>query len=512
MKKFAFKVFLTFFVIFALSCSFSASANFNNKELDDTLTNNNYFMLNVDTGKAVLAKGQKEHVQPAAMTKLLASVYAFYNWGSLDENIVITNEDLSLMPNYYGIRRVGFSAGDSYSKRQLIQAALIYSANDAMSVIAYRLSGSNESFASTLNTFAQSFGCKDTNIVDPYGFDVEGQYTCARDVAKFMAKGLKNADFSDAIQMSTLTLPASTNTSEKTFETATMMTYSASSYYHASVKGGKETLTDGAGRCTAVYSVQDGYSYVTVVMNGKAETDAYGTTVNTANTDIKKMLDWVYKNISIKSVAEAGAVLATLPVQGGKKTDTVQLTVKKTVSALVLNNVTSNSVLTNLEEGAKDLKLVAPIREGDVICKADIIYANETIATVDLVAATTVTLSTGRLILQKLSNFLMNGVVIFIEVVVLIVLGALFAHYVLLIRAAKHEPDMTVLKKEGENVEDPQREKVIVGLSKAADSAKKAFAKAKSAAGGLSGKLKRTPHEGETKDFVDEDEEDEDEL
>ena len=490
MKKIAVKTALVLFIVFALSFNFLASANFNNDELDDELTNDNYFMLSIDTNKTVLAKGQKDHLPTAAMTKLLASVYAFENWGSLDESIVITSEDLSLMPNYYGIRRVGFSSGDSYTKRQLIQSVLIYSANDALSVIAYRMSGSNDAFATALNEYAKKLKCNDTNVIDPYGFDTEGQYTCCRDVAKMVAHGLKNSDFSDAIQMSVLTLPASGSTPEKNFETSAMMTYPASNYYHQSVRGGKETYTEKSGKCTIAYSVQDGYSYITVVMNGATEVNSVGTSINTANSDIKKMLDWVYKNISIKSIAEAGAVLATLPVQGGKKADNIQLTVKETVSALVLNNVSSNSVLVNLEEGAENLKLVAPIREGDAICKADIIYANETIATVDLVAATTVTLSTGRLILQKLSNFLMNGVVIFIEVVALLALIALFSYYVMQIIGGKHAPDITVLRKGREDVDNPEREKVRTGFDKVAKGAKNAFTSAKDAASGLVGKVK----------------------
>ena len=490
MKKFAAKTAMVFILIFSIAFGFTAFADFDTKELKKELKNNNYYMINLDTDTVVLESKSQDHVQPGAMNKVLAAVYAFEKWGNLDESVSIADDDLALTPDYYGIRKVGFSAGDSYTKLQLIQSMLIYSANDSEAVIAKRLSGSNEGFVKELNSFAKSIGCKNTKIVSAYGFDEDGQYTSSEDVALIMKYGLNNSAFFDAIQMSEMKLPSSSHTEEKSFQTATMMTYAASPYYHASVKGGKETSTEAAGKCTAVYSVQDANSYVTVVMNGKTEYDSYGGQINTANKDIKAMLNWVYKNLSIKTIAQAGAVLKTLPVAGGKKSDEVQLTVKDTVSALVLNNVNDNSVLVECE-GTDNLKLVAPIREGDVICKAQIKYAGKTIATVDLVSASTITLSTGRLVLQKFSKFMTSGFVIFIEVVALFVLLALLAFYVMKIVGINKMPDITVIKKNRRDVENPKKEQAKTPVDKFVGGAKSAFNSAKTKAGGITKKMKR---------------------
>ena len=56
----------------------------------------------------------------------------------------------------------------------------------------------------------------------------------------------------------------------------------------------------------------------------------------------------------------------------------------------------------------------------DVICKADIIYADKTIATVDLVAAKTVELSTFLKIINALKKFFTNKIVIAVLLLLII--------------------------------------------------------------------------------------------
>ena len=67
--------------------------------------------------------------------------------------------------------------------------------------------------------------------------------------------------------------------------------------------------------------------------------------------------------------------------------------------------------------------LDAPVTQGDVVCKADIIYADKTIVTVDLVAANTVELSSFLKILNMLKKFFTNKFVI--ALLVLLLLGCI---------------------------------------------------------------------------------------
>lgn len=425
MKKFSTLFSLVIAFVIVVSSSIFASADFNSEEITQSLSTANYYMMSLDDGLEVFSKNETAHVQPAAMNKVLAAAVAVEKWGNLDDVITLSTENLSLTPSDYSARKSGFSAGDTYTKLQLIQAMLVYSANDAEAVIAYEISGSTDAFAKEMNSYAASIGCTDTNVISIFGFDEEGQYISPKDVALIISNAMKNSNFADTIQASSVTLPASTHTSEKTYSTATTPTYSASPYYHPAVKGGKETSTTEAGKCIAVVTNLDGYSYIAVSMNGTVDESG----LNTANKDVQTMVKWAYENLNIKTILEGGQVVKDLPISGGKNTDKLQLCPKDAVSSLVLSNVSSGSVLVELEAGANDLNLKAPIQQGDYICKANVLYANEVIATVDLVAASTVQLSTPRLILEKLSSFMSSGFVIFIEVVALLVLLFLLAMY-----------------------------------------------------------------------------------
>lgn len=426
MKRYFAILTVVFSIIAMFSSSLLASANFNNEDVKDQFLTENFYMMSLDDGYEVFSRNETAHVQPAAMNKVLAAAVAVEKWGNLEDTIVLTEQNLSLTPSDYTARKSGFSIGDSYTKLQLIQAMLVYSANDAESVIAYEISGSEETFAAEMNKYASSVGCTDTNVVSIFGFDTENQYTSAKDVALIISNAMKNSSFADTIQADKVVIPASVHTSEKTYNTATTPVLAASPYHHNAIKGGKETFTAEAGRCIAVVTNLDGYSYVCVSMNGILDPSSK---LITSNLDIKTMVEWAYKNLNIKTIVESGQVVYDLPITGGKNTDKVQLTPSKSISSLVLANVSSESILVEVEEGADDLKLSAPIQEGEFVCKAKVLYANEVIATVDLVAASTVSLSTSRLILEKLSRFMMSGVVIFLEVVLLIVLVVILITY-----------------------------------------------------------------------------------
>lgn len=424
MKKFMIYLLTVVMLISALSSVLICGADFNSEQITQQLHSYAYYMISLDNGEVIFSKNQDKQVAPAAFAKLVAAVVAIEEWGELKQSIKVTEESLSLVKYDYGVRVAGIKAGETFTKRQLVDCLIVYGANDVESVIAYDIAGTKEAFLQKMNELVKKIGCTNTNITDMLGFDAKGQYTTAEDVSKIIQYALDYPVFSKAFNLKQCTLPKTELSDEKTFVVSNRMTTSSiSDYYHPSVTGGKQTTTENAGECIAVTSSMDGYSYLTVIMKGRLiDIDNDKVNENTSMTDAKAMLKWTYSNIRFRVVASPGQIVYSVPISCGKDTDTLQLTPESEVSVLVPSKVTSHSVLIEPIPDTLPSKIMAPVSKGKVICKANIIYANKVLSTVNLVASDTVGLSLPGLIMTGLANILKSKLFIALEVVALIVL------------------------------------------------------------------------------------------
>ncbi len=82
-----------------------------------------------------------------------------------------------------GESSAGLIAGERITVHDLLEAALIQSANDAADALAYYVGrGSESRFVAMMNARARSMGLHDTHFVRPDGLDAPGHVSSARDV------------------------------------------------------------------------------------------------------------------------------------------------------------------------------------------------------------------------------------------------------------------------------------------------------------------------------------------
>lgn len=393
-------------IITMLSGIFSAGALFADKNVTDNLLSKAYYLQSMDDGTVFFEKNADKKMPAAAFVKLVAAVVAIEKWGNLDEKITVTNKSLSLVKYDYGVRTASYKDGEKVSKKELVNCLVVYSANDAASIIAYEISGSVEAFVKEMQSLAEKTGCTSTQFRNIHGFDEDGQYTTARDVAKFIQYALSYPAFSEAISADSVTLKATSQNEERTFKTGNKMkTASIADYYHQSVTGGKYTATEKAGECAAIVTNMDGYSYLAVTLGGKlSDIDSDGVKENSCFTDIKRMLNWVYDNIRYRVIASPEQSIAAVSVKAGKDTDKVRLVPEKEISALVPSNVTPASVMFEIVEDSVKKSITAPVEAGEVLGQAKVYYAGIELCTINLVAAQTVERSFTGLIMATLSD------------------------------------------------------------------------------------------------------------
>ncbi len=399
MKK-LFSYFLVFWSVILITLP-AVSGLFDSDAVTSQLDSNIYYMENLDEGTVFFDKDSEKKVPLAGFAKVLAAVVAIEKWGNLDGSIKLTEAHLNVFEYELGMLVALYEEGETVSKKELFDCLVIYSANDALSAIAYDVAGTEEKFLAEMQSLVAKIGCTSTVVKNLHGFDTEGQYTTARDVAKIIKYAVKIPAFTEAFALDEITLKATDKNEQRTcYGTNQMLNPAVADYYHSSVIGGRQTSTDLAGECIAVVSNADGYSYLTVVMDGRYEDiDDDGYDENTSMTDAQKMLDWVYENIRFKVVATADQVVSTVDVVAAKGDGKLHLIPEKEVSALVPVSAGPASVMFEIAEGTAPEKLVAPVKAGDIIAQANIYYAGHKLKTINLVAKENVKLSFGGLIL-----------------------------------------------------------------------------------------------------------------
>ncbi len=431
MKKF--KIFCIC-VVLALSCLPFTAANAAYDSILEELEPRSEVILvqSLEDDTVIFDKNAHRHTPPASLTKLVTAILTLENVTDLNAMVAVPQSVLDSLANT-GSSNAGLKAGEEVSVADLLRCMLIPSANEAAATLAHYVSGGNiDGFVEKMNVFAHRLGCADTNFVNPHGLDDDAQYTCAADVAKIMKYALTCAQselFTEIISTERYTLPASNMHDKPRIIRSTnyLLNSGIPEYYCKYVIGGKTGSTSKAGKCVAAIAKYGGYSYLAVIMNApNDDIDNDGYTENGAFTDAKLLFEWVFKYIRYECVLSKTEIMEEVAVHLSSKTDHVSLMPSEDLYAYVPVGVDEKSVLVKTADGTLPPFVDAPVRKGDKIAEASVLYADQEIARADLVALEDVDRSFLLWVGSKIATFFRHPIVRSI----LLVLGLLIAGYV----------------------------------------------------------------------------------
>jgi D-alanyl-D-alanine carboxypeptidase (penicillin-binding protein 5/6) len=138
-----------------------------------------YLVVNAANGE-VLARGdERARVPIASITKLMTALLVVER-ARPDELVTVGPDATSI-----GESTVHLVPGERLPVRDLLEAALIQSANDAANALADHVGGGDrDRFVALMNERAAELGLRETRFVRPDGLDVPGHYSSARDVTE----------------------------------------------------------------------------------------------------------------------------------------------------------------------------------------------------------------------------------------------------------------------------------------------------------------------------------------
>ncbi len=334
------------------------------------------------TGTMVYAYRPDERIYPSSMVKLMTAIVALEN-GDLEENVTVTRSALESMG--IGVISVKLQRGETMSLKDLLYCLMVASANDAATVLAEHIGGSQSGFVAMMNEKARELGCTDTNFTNAHGLHDENCYTTARDILKILEYGMNNEHFRTMFETVEYTVAATNKSGERQIRTTNSMCREAEKkYYDDRVIGGKTGATDAAGRCLTVTAKVGDMELVGIVMGADAAYSEDGSVVdrNYSFLEMSELLDHAESNFECRQLYYEDQVIAQYPVENGR------------------NNVVTRPIDSGFCVVPKDIKieeivwkyaqnpagLTAPVEAGQPISTMEVWYRNVCLASTELVA------------------------------------------------------------------------------------------------------------------------------
>lgn len=354
--------------------------------------------LDDDSYSVVAQKNIDERLYPASLTKIVTAMVTLENVKDVSVKTKMSQAAYDASVGT-GAQVAGITVGEELSVDTLLYLTMVHSACDACEVLAEFVGGTKENFVKMMNDWVKKVGCNDTNFTNPSGLHDDNHYTTARDMSKITLAALKNANFvkystTTEYEYKGYTLP----------HTNLMLHPGYVTYYYEYAQGIKTGSTEQAEYNVIVKASKDGYNYLAIVMKSpqqKIKNQSYLT--KCSFVDAKSLFEWAFDSLKYTTIVAKDEVIGEVSVENGKDADTVALVAANDTNVIVPVGLDKSAVIIEIQE--KPSSLQAPVTKGQKVCSANIIYGDEVIASVPLVAAKTVELSTFLKVINAIKAF-----------------------------------------------------------------------------------------------------------
>lgn len=321
------------------------------------LTCQNAILIDVESGKVIYEKDAYTPTYPASTTKILTAILALENCNLSDKAKASYNAIMSVP---YDGTTAAIQVGEIWTVKQLVEAMMVCSANEAANVLAEHIGGNIESFASMMNSRAKELGAKSTNFVNANGLHDSNHYTTAYDMAIIARHGmLKLPEFKKAAKLKEFSLPDTDiyTKSDRNFINTNRMLIESSSYYYKYATGIKTGYTSQALNCIVTSAEKDGVELIAVVFG------AMGAQNRTKDT--LALFEYGFDKLKSETFFMKGDQVDKLQIQGAPSDNNIVIATisNNVVHTIPVNNNTSDyTPEININQ---DLK--APISSGDIL-------------------------------------------------------------------------------------------------------------------------------------------------
>lgn len=314
-----------------------------------------YLVVDARTGTVLGASNAHERLPIASLTKLMTVLVALQHHKLTD--VVTVDRRAAAV----GESTIELSPGDTLTVHDLIEGALIQSANDAADALALSVSPDYPAFAQLMNAQAQRLGLHDTHFVRPDGLDAPGEYSSAADVTTLARKLMRIRFVRETVRQETATIAGG----------RVLHTWDDLLGAVPSVLGVKTGHTDAAGWCQVAAVRGQGVTVYVTMLGSPART--------VRNVGLQSLLAWGLAQFRVVDAVQPGRTYATATLPYGKRPLAL-------VAARPLRSVVRlGRPLTEKVVAASSVAL--PVRAGQVLGRVQVWDGQTLLGQRDLVAS-----------------------------------------------------------------------------------------------------------------------------
>ena len=261
------------------------------------LSSQSAILIEENSGKILFQKNALDKQEPADLNKLMTAYLTLTRAADTARSDIVTYPQSVLYTVKKGDTYIGLKANEVLTVYDSLCGLLLPSADDCAAGLAHFVNAKNADFVSAMNMSAMLMNFANTNYKAPGGRPVEGQYTCAYDVAKLYEELLSYPIFVEISRKTTYTIDETNIIKEKRpIKNKQRMLFKDDKYYDSRVICGKNGRGNtGSDHSLVTFARSGDVSLLCVVMG--ADTDGQ-------YTDTKKLLDYgfnEFENVNISA-------------------------------------------------------------------------------------------------------------------------------------------------------------------------------------------------------------------
>lgn len=309
MKRF-FVIVLSFFMILILSKDcFGAGEKLNLPVRAAVLIDN-------ESGAVLFEQNKDIRLSPASVTKVMSMLLILE---AIDKGQISWDDKVktSTAASQMGGSQIFLKEGEEMIVSDLFKSVAVVSANDASTVLAEHIYGSDIDFIRAMNQKASELGLKNTHFINETGLPAEGHYSSAYDLAMISRELLKHPQifkytsiWMDSVREGQFVLR---NTNEL------IRTYNGAD-------GLKTGHTADAKFCLAATAKRNDFRLISVILGAESNQERLNQT--------KRLLDYGYRNYQRQVLANAGTEIAKETIENARTTE-VPLALKRDLTAVL---------------------------------------------------------------------------------------------------------------------------------------------------------------------------------
>lgn len=316
-------------------------------------------LIDEGSGRVLYDKNSSERLAPASLTKIMTALLVLED-GDLDQKVYISRRAAET-----GESTVWLEPGEIFSRKELLYALLLSSANDAATALAESVAGTEDGFVVLMNRRAQELHLSDTHFSNAHGLDAPDHYTSAYDLAVLSRQAMANPFFRQIVATKTTTLPWVGHPWPRFMINKNRLLFR----YNGAI-GIKTGYTRKAGNCVIGAAERGNLKLIAVALDSP---DVYG--------DQERLLDYGLNSYQAFAPEVNGLHATRVRVLNGMESS-VGAEPDRQISAAVLPSEEKDlNYKTTTLSG-----IIAPVKKGTTVGAVQIFLKGSAIGTVNLVA------------------------------------------------------------------------------------------------------------------------------